>query len=148
MLKEDYIMRIIHEVVRTLLKLLFGIDKERTEEVTFADAKMQELDERLRQMAKEGKINEAENLLWEQLDSGNADRPEGGNTGQPEGGNTGQPGGSGMEWFQLAVLFYDFLNTFTDEELEQADYSREEISQGLLAAAKQYGYDGMASALF
>ena len=35
----------------------------------------------------------------------------------------------------------------TDEQLEQGDYSREEISQGLLAAAKQYGYDGMVGAL-
>ena len=33
------------------------------------------------------------------------------------------------------------------EQLEQGDYSREEISQGLLAAAKQYGYDGMVGAL-
>ncbi len=123
MLKQDYIMRIIHEMVRTLLKLLFGIDEERTEEIVFSDARLGDVYQRLRALAAEGRINEAENLLWEQMD------------------------GQGLEPFQMAVLFYDYLNTFTDEELEQADYSREEISEGLLAAAKQYGYEGMVEAL-
>lgn len=139
MFKEDYIIRIIHEVVRTLLKLLFGIDNERTEEIVFADGRLQDFYQRLRQMAQQGKINQAENLLWEQLTGGNPCLPGGRDPGQPEGGD--------MEELKMAVLFYDFLNTFTDEELEQADYSREEISQGLQAAAKQYGYEGMVRAL-
>ena len=35
----------------------------------------------------------------------------------------------------------------TAERLEEAGYSREEITDGILAAAKLYGYDGMAEAL-
>ena len=78
---------------------------------------------RLCQLARQGQINQAENQLWEQLD------------------------GADQEDFKMAILFYEYLNQMTDEQLEQGDYSREEISQGLLAAAKQYGYDGMVGAL-
>lgn len=123
MIREDYIMRIIHEAVRTLLKLLFGIEEEKEEEIIFSDAVTGEKYTELCRLAGQGRINEAENQLWEQLD------------------------GREPEDFKMAILFYEYLNHLTDEELEQADYSREEISQGLLAAAKQYGYDGMVGAL-
>lgn len=123
MIKEDYIMRIIHEAVRMLLKLLFQIEEEREEEITFASIEMETHYRRLRQLAGEGRINEAENRLFELLD------------------------GENQEAFQAALLFYDYLNTFSDEKLEQADYSREEIQEGVLEAAKCYGYDGMMAAL-
>ncbi len=123
MIREDYIMRIIHEAVRTLLKLLFGIEEEKEEEIVFSDAVTAEKYKRLCQLARQGQINQAENQLWEQLD------------------------GADQEDFKMAILFYEYLNQMTDEQLEQGDYSREEISQGLLAAAKQYGYDGMVGAL-
>ncbi|MCI8895849.1 MAG: hypothetical protein HFI41_14610 [Lachnospiraceae bacterium] len=123
MIREDYIMRIIHEAVRTLLKLLFGIEEEKEEEIVLSDAVTAEKYKRLCQLARQGQINQAENQLWEQLD------------------------GADQEDFKMAILFYEYLNQMTDEQLEQGDYSREEISQGLLAAAKQYGYDGMVGAL-
>lgn len=123
MIKEDYIMRIIHEAVRMLLKLLFQIEEEREEEITFASIEMETYYRKLRKLAEEGRINEAENRLSELLD------------------------GKNQEAFQMALLFYDYLNTFSDEKLEQADYSREEIQEGVLEAAKTYGYDGMVAAL-
>ncbi|MCI9150341.1 MAG: hypothetical protein HFI42_07530 [Lachnospiraceae bacterium] len=123
MIREDYIMRIIHEAVRTLLKLLFGIEEEKEEEIVLSDAVTAEKYKRLCQLASQGQINQAENQLWEQLD------------------------GADQEDFKMAILFYEYLNQMTDEQLEQGDYSREEISQGLLAAARQYGYDGMVGAL-
>ncbi len=123
MVKEDYIMRLIHEAVRTLLKLLFGIEEQKKEEFEFADAKMEELYRRLKQMAHKGQINEAENLLSEVLDKE-----------QKEG-------------FALALFFYVELNDLEEEALEQAGFSREEIQEGILAAARLYGYDGMVSAL-
>ena len=123
MIREDYIMRIIHEAVRTLLKLLFGIEEEKEEEIVLSDAVTAEKYKRLCQLARQGQINQAENQLWEQLD------------------------GADQEDFKMAILFYEYLNQMTDEQLEQGDYSREEISQGLLAAAKPYGYDGMVGAL-
>lgn len=123
MIKEDYMMRIIHEVVRTLLKLLFGIDEEKEEEIQFASMETEAMYRRLKRLAKEGKINEAENMLSEVLD------------------------GEDREAFQMAILFYDDINTFTDGQLEQAGYSREEINEGILEAARLYGYGGMVKAL-
>lgn len=123
MVREDYVMRIIHEAVRTLLKLIFGIDEERSEEIAFESMDMEMLYRRLKELADTGKINEAENQLSDLLD------------------------GQDRESFKMAVLFYDYLNTFEEEKLENAGYSREEINQGLLTAARIYGYEGMAGAL-
>ena len=47
----------------------------------------------------------------------------------------------------MAILFYDYLNTFSEEQLDAAGYSREEIDEGILTAAKLYGYEGMVGAL-
>jgi len=52
-------------------------------------------------------INEAENLLFDWLDQDNSDH------------------------FMIATDFYRRLNGFTDEELVDADFSREEIVSGL-----------------
>ena len=68
MVENDYVMRIIHEMVRTLIKLLFGIDEVKEEELNFEAQESGDLYRRLRQMAKDGKINEAENLLSDVLD--------------------------------------------------------------------------------
>ena len=35
MVENDYVMRIIHEMVRTLIKLLFGIDEVKEEGLNF-----------------------------------------------------------------------------------------------------------------
>ena len=123
MVKEDYIVRIIHEAVRTLLKLIFGIDEAKQEEITFSSAEAGEKYLRLKRLAEEGSINQAENLLTDWMD------------------------GQDRDFFQMALLFYDYLGTFEEERLEEAGYSREEITDGILAAAKLYGYDGMAEAL-
>lgn len=123
MVKEDYIMRIIHEAVRMLLKLLFGIDEEKQEEFEFEALETEEKYRRLRLLAKEGRINEAENLLSDWLD------------------------GQNREYFQMALLFYDYINSFDEERLEEAGYSREEITEGILYAARMYGHDGMVGAL-
>ena len=90
MVKEDYIMRIIHEAVRTLLKLLFNIDDEKEDEIEFEDTDLEKTYRRLKLLAGEGKINEAENLLSDFLD------------------------GSDREAFKMAILFYDYLNTFSE----------------------------------
>ena len=123
MVKEDYIMRIIHEAVRTLLKLLFHIDEEKEEELELEDTELNMVYRRLKLLAKEGKIDQAENQLSDYLD------------------------GENREAFKMALLFYEYVNTFEEDQLEAAGYSREEINEGILAAAKVYGYDGMVGAL-
>lgn len=123
MIREDYVMRIIHEAVRMLLKLIFNIDEEKEEEIEFESLEHEKIYRELKLLANECRINEAENRLSDLLD------------------------GEDREAFKMAILFYDYINEFNEEKLDNAGYSREEITDGILSAAKLYGYDGMVGAL-
>lgn len=63
----------------------------------------------------QGEINEAENLLFEYLDND-----------------------ARHSLLDVAIRFYNHLNKLDDERLEQCDYSREEIADGLRAVEKYY----------
>ena len=121
MVKQDYLMRLIHEMVRTIMKLIFNID-EKTVDIEQELKETSDLYGRLLKLADAGKINEAENLLYEQLENGQVD-------------------------LKAAIGFYDHLNDYTEEFLEKADYSREEIKSGLVSVLKMYGYEGMTGLL-
>lgn len=116
-------MRLIHEMVRTFLKLIFGIDGDPQEEIRFENSDTAERLKKLKAMADMGEINEAENLMYEELEDG-----------KPED-------------LKMAVLFYDYLNEKTSEFLERYDYSREEIADGMKQVIRQYGYGGLADTL-
>lgn len=133
--QKDYIMRIIHEMVRTILKLIFHIDEAEEEELVFLEGKNQDLFRRLCVLADSGKINEAENLLYENIEEENA----AGETWEGEKGN--------LENLKLSLAFYDYLNTKDNDFLEEHDYSREEIGEGIKAVMKMYGYGGLAETL-
>ena len=123
MVENDYVMRIIHEMVRTLLKLLFHIDEVKEEEVVFENKDSDDLYRRLRLMAKDGKINEAENLLCEHLDV--REDPK-------------------LENLKVALFFYDDLNGRSNEYLEKCGYSRAEIREGIRSVMIRYGYGELA----
>ena len=69
MVKQDYLMRLIHEMVRTIIKLIFNID-EKTVDIEQELKETSDLYIRLVWLADASKINEAENLLYEQLENG------------------------------------------------------------------------------
>lgn len=123
MVEQDYIMRIIHETVRTFLKLIFHIDEEKQEEIEFADSRTGAHYEKLCAKADRGEINEAENYLYEELEEGN------------------------LEYLKMAVLFYEHLNTMSNDFLEENDYSRQEVAEGMKQVIKLYGYDSLAETL-
>lgn len=123
MVEQDYIMRIIHEVVRTFLKLVFQIDEEKQEDVQFEDSNVQGNFENLCAMADRGEINQAENILYEELEEGN------------------------VEYLKMAVLFYEHLNKMSNEYLEKCDFSRIEVAEGMKHVMKMYGYDSLAETL-
>lgn len=129
MVEKDYVMRIIHEMVRTILKLIFHKEEETAEELIFLEGVNQDLYQRLCTMAEEGKINEAENMLYEKLEE----------DGWQTEGN--------LEKLRLALEFYDALNTKDNDFLEEHDYSREEIREGIKDVLKRYGYGGLAETL-
>ena len=68
MFEQDYIMRLIHEVIRMVLKLLFHIDTESEMEQMIKEIKTEEsLDDLMKEIDR-GNINEAENKLYKMVD--------------------------------------------------------------------------------
>lgn len=98
------------------MKLVFNIDMMPSDDMLETEEQKEAL-LRLRGMADEGKINEAENRLFETADYGD------------------------LSELKLALLFYSYLNNMTDECLEEHDFSREEIERGLADIAQKYGLD-------
>ncbi len=120
MFEQDYIMRLIKEMVRTLLKLMFNIDVEKIDDVEFDNQENTRYYKNLLDMVDEGMVNEAENILISNLDLSN------------------------LNSFQMALMFYNYLNEKDDDFLEQFNYSRTEINDGIKYICKQYGCSGFA----
>ena len=121
-IKQDYIMKLIDELIVALKETILGLTDKQEVSESFSNFEKSSSDyEKLKNLVDDGKINEAENYLFEIIRTANLDD------------------------FKLAVLFYDYLNSKTDEFLENNDFSREEIKDGIVDASKKFGYDNMIS---
>lgn len=120
MFEQDYIMRLIKELVRTLLKLLFHIDTDSPTVELLKKAEQKALLNALLDMVEEGRIDEAENEIYEMTETLDKDSLE------------------------IAVLFYSYLNDKSDEFLEENHFSRDEVKQGLKDLISRYGLYGIA----
>lgn len=120
MFEQDYIMRLIKEMVRMILKLLFQIDTDTPTEELLSEAEQRETLEELLELVDRGKINEAENRVYELTSDGNAENLE------------------------VALLFYSYLNDKPDDFLEENDFSRKEIKEGLEDIVSGYGLGSLA----
>lgn len=120
MFEQDYIMRLINEMVRTILKLLFGIDTESLAMELLEDKEEKETLESLSDMIDAGEINGAENRLYDLISDKN------------------------MGSLKVALLFYSYLNGKTDEFLEENDFCREEIKLGMENVADIFGLSSIA----
>ena len=114
--ENDYILRLIKTMVRALASLIFG------KQVKFHEIEQElkgnasdSLYGRLIHMADQGQINEAENLLYDELEAGTDNSME------------------------TALAFYDYLNNYSDTYLEEHDYSRDEIMDGIRSLAVRQG---------
>ena len=119
--EKDYYMRIVHELVRMLIRLVFNKDIDRDGEEA-VPLEVLEKYKKLISMIDGGQINEAENLLLDGL--------------EPDS----------RAYFELALMFYEKLNGKTDEFLEEHDYSREEVTDGIKYVADFYGYGSLMDA--
>lgn len=123
MFERDYIMRLIRELVRAVCKLLFHMDTETPGLELFDEKREQEqrdaIDGIVRQ-ADLGRINEAENELFEWLADGN------------------------QAALKMALVFYAHLNEKTDAFLAEHDFSREEIRAGLNEVISRYGLESLS----
>lgn len=120
MFEQDYVMRLIKEMVRAILKLLFNIDTDSPSAELLEDAKEQQTLDELLDMVDNGFINEAENKIYEITEEGKKTDLE------------------------MALLFYSYLNDKSDEFLEAYNYSRDEIKAGLKDITVRYGVAGFA----
>lgn len=65
MFEQDYVMRLIKDMVRAILKLLFNIDTESPTVELLENKEEKETLENLLDMVDAGKINEAEDRLFD-----------------------------------------------------------------------------------
>lgn len=116
MLKQDYILRMIEQIIKSLHKLISkDLDPEEIQLVRTDDDLSKTLTQ-LINLLDEGRINEAEDQLFDFMDS------------------------SDKNCMALALEFYKHLNEFDDKYLESHDFSRVEVRDGLVSAARKYGY--------
>ena len=120
MFEQDYVMRLIKEMVRAILKLLFNIDTESPTVELLENKEEQETLENLLDMVDAGEINEAENRLYDL--TSNTD----------------------VKSLEIALLFYSYLNDKTDDFLEANDFSRDEIKLGLENVVDSFGLSSIA----
>lgn len=115
MFEQDYVMRIIKELVRAILKLLFNIDTDSPSTELLEDEKEQQKLDALLDMVDAGSINEAENIIYEITENGDKVNLE------------------------IVLLFYSYLNDKSDDFLEEHNFSRDEIKSGLKDISSRYG---------
>lgn len=115
--EQDYIMRMIKEMTRVLFSLLLGKKYVQVElpEVNRYQVSGKRLDE-YKNMIDRGEINEAENMLLEDIDY------------------------TKKEEIVVAVYFYQYLSEKSEKFLMQNNYSKEEVADGLKQLSKHAGY--------
>ena len=117
MLTQDWMMRQIETLTLAIAKIMFHKDTAEYENhggretLTAADS----LHASLNTLLREGRIADGEDLLFSSLDE---DDPA---------------------LLEVAVDFYFRLNLLSDQELEEGNFSRQEIEEGLHDVMDQYG---------
>ena len=115
--EKDYIMRMIKEMVSVLFSILLGkqyvsVDEERKNGYEVSGTDLNDLLD----MIDNGQINEAENLMLDNIDY--SDKKE----------------------LVAALLFYQYLSEKKKDFLQDHDYSDEEILEGAKQVLKKAGY--------
>lgn len=121
MLENDYIIKQINMAINFLASVLFKKDtteyhniKDEKGNVTYIGRTVLNL----RQLADEGKINEAEDLLFDEIEK------------NPK-----------IDLLEAAIDFYGYLNEKDDSFFEENKFSRQEIFEGLYDVQKIYGIE-------
>lgn len=126
-LQQDVVLRRIRDMERLLAQLLLRKDfseiEETAESLAKRDGRIPEsgnafLDTLVR-MADQGDVCAAEDLLLENIPAGDE------------------------SYLELALIFYLHVSEMEDELLENSNYSKEEIPDGLEMLAEAYGVSGI-----
>ena len=118
--QDDDVMRTITDLVRTIAGVALGKNEIDYELPSLDDAytPADRIYRHLKEMVDAGDINGAENELYEALDV--TDR----------------------NYLEMALAFYMYLNQLDDNTLYTANYSREEIVDGINSVSAQFGISG------
>lgn len=122
MFEQDYVMRLIKDMIRVILKLLFNIDAETPATELIENEEEKATVEALLDMIDVGAINEAENIIFE-LAEDNAN-------------------------LEMILLFYSYLNDKSDTFLLENHFSRKELQVDLKNILSQYGLDSVIEVFF
>ena len=119
-LQDDYAARTISELVRTIARLFLKKDHvDYTLPISEAfDTPIDACYRRLTAMAEAGDVNQAENELFEDVDT------------------------EDKTYLEMALTFYMYLNEFDDDFLYTNNYSREEIVEGINSICARFGITG------
>ena len=116
MFQEDWVMRQVESIVNFLTMAVLNKKTPAFElSETFETSTADELHANLLKLIQENRINEAENLLFDKLDSND------------------------QRYLEVAVDFYSKLNLLDDDTLHRCEFSREEIADGLKEVAGRFG---------
>ena len=121
MVEQDYITRTISGNIRTILKLVSHIEVNQEDDIKLENEEAAQKYIRLIDLINVGKINEAENILIEELDY------------------------SDIKQFEMALKFYSYLNEIDQDFLEECNYTKKEIVEGIKDMSKLYGYGGLTT---
>ena len=122
MLQDDYILRQIREMVRAVMKMLFQVSASELTPEVIEDTDARQILTNLNDLVDNGRIDDAENQLYEMTCEGDRQNLE------------------------IGLLFYYHLNSKDDEFLEANNFSREEIMTGIQDLAERYNLSGIAEA--
>ena len=122
MLQDDCILRQIREMIHAVRRMLFQVNASELSPEVIEDASARTVLEELLALTDEGRIDEAENQLYEMTCDGDRQNLE------------------------IGLLFYYNLNGKDDDFLEAHNFSREEIMTGIQDLADRYQLSGIAEA--
>ena len=122
MLQDDFILRQIREMIHAVMRMLFQVNASELSPEVIEDASARTVLEELLALTDEGRIDEAENQLYEMTCDGDRQNLE------------------------IGLLFYYNHNGKDDDFLEVHNFSREEIMTGIQDLADRYQLSGIAEA--
>lgn len=116
MYRQDWLMRQIETMAQAIARIIFNKNEPNYEIINESNhTETDLLFHSLLALLEGEKINEAENLLFENINNDD------------------------VNYLLLAIDFYSRLNSLDDETLEKNNFSREEIESGMEEIKKQFG---------
>ena len=124
MFEQDYIMRQIQQILKVLVKVLFNVDSETITSSLIQDTETRETADYLLRKVDSGNISEAENKFSELTEN------------------------KTMNNLLLGMVFYSYLNEKDDDYLENNNFSRDEVENGVKRLLSEYGLEDIGNIFF